>query len=292
VSGFGSFDDFPVADTLDGGRYQPERLYLGAGFDQLFFGRSARCPGRRYLISTAPDNGLDVAELGLDLMRAAAGLFVPRFLGHFDVAGDDALRDSFRRDQCAFVEELPAGLPLRHAFPDPRSCALVLGSQVGRLLSQASRESGIFDIGLRPEYVWVELAEGAPVVTGLGGRNHAFLAAAARRRCLPTVPLFTHRYVAPEVYRGDPFDDRALVLTLALMVAEWATGSYPFPQDDGAWGYNRLCSGHPIHLPLPAPITRLLASALHPDCNHRPDLAAFTSALEAHAGSLANPRST
>jgi hypothetical protein len=116
-------------------------------------------------------------------------------------------------------------------------------------------------------------------VTGIGGRNNFFFGAARRHRDLVTAWLFTHRYVAPEVYRGDPYDDRALVLTLAVMIAEWLVGEYPYAQDDGAWGYNRLCEGEHVELPVARPLAELLSRALRPDPAQRPDLATFTRAL-------------
>lgn len=128
---------------------------------------------------------------------------------------------------------------------------------------------------MRPEYVWVALRSGTPQVTGVGGRNRAFFTAAMRRRDLRTVPLFTRRYHAPEINRGEPHDDRALAFTIALMTAEWLLGRYPY-EDDGAYGYNRVCRGE--HLPLPAAAAEL-APALAPDPSARPDLATFARTL-------------
>lgn len=275
-------DPFPVGYSLDHGRFEVDELYLGGGADQLSFGHGGEWPGARFLISTAPDNGLEYERVSRDVMRPAPGLFVPQFLGGFDLP-PASLAGGQRRSECAFVEELPRGRPLRQALPDPHLHALDLGAQIGRLLGQAVTDAGILNVGLRPEYVWATVDNGAPTVTGLGGRNHVFFASARRRRDLPTAPLFTHRYWAPEVNRGEAHDERALVLTLAVMVAEWIVGAYPYPTGDGAWGYRRLCAGEHVELPVEPSLAALLSAALRPDPGDRPSLATFTAGLAAFA---------
>lgn len=272
-------DDSAMGVTLDGGRYRIEEHYLGAGSDQLWFARSDAHPGVRYLVSVTPDNGLKIADDGPALLRAADGLFVPRFLGYFDLIDDNGVEDPQRRFTCAYVEELPVGAPVRVVCTDLRLHAVSLGVQIGGLLERA-RASGVLDVWLRPEYVWVTVdANNAPTVTGIGGRSAPFFGAARRRRDLVTAPLFTTRYIAPEVRRGEPPDDRALVLTLGVMIAEWLVGEYPYAQDDGAWGHNRLCDGEHVALPAPPPLADLITRALRPDPAERPDLGTFTRTL-------------
>jgi hypothetical protein len=120
------------------------------------------------------------------------------------------------------------------------------------------------------------MRDGTPDVTGVGGANRDFFAAAMRRRDLRTAPLFTRRYVAPEVRRGERYDDRALVLAVAVMTVEWLIGRYPY-DDDSAYGYLHLCRGEHVELPIDA---RELAPALSPDPANRPDLATFARALD------------
>ncbi len=267
--------DFPLGGTLDGGRYKLVEHYLGGGTDQLWFARSAADPGARYLVSTTIDNGFDPAGDGPALLRSAGGLFTPRFVGSFDLAGDSGAGDQERRTTLGYVEQLPAGWPLPLTRADTAGHAFRLGSQVAdRLLSSAA--AGVLDVGLRPEYVWITMRLTTPEVTGLGGRNRDLFAAAGRRRDLRTAPLFTRRYLAPEVHRGESHDDRALVLTLAVMTAEWLTGCYPYEDGDGAYGYHRLCRGEHVELP---PVALELAPALNPDPAERPALADFARTL-------------
>lgn len=132
---------------------------------------------------------------------------------------------------------------------------------------------------MRPEYVWVRVDGGRATVTGVGGRNALFFASARQRRDLPTAPLFPHRYLAPEVYMRQPYDDRALVLTLAVMIAEWATGTYPYAMDDGAWGYNNLALGEHLPLSIDGAFATLLSRGMRSDPRDRPSLSAFLTAL-------------
>jgi hypothetical protein len=70
--------NFPLGGTLEHGRYTVVEHYLGGGFDQLWFGRSAADPEARYLIGTTIDNGFDPGSAHPALMRPSSGLFAPR----------------------------------------------------------------------------------------------------------------------------------------------------------------------------------------------------------------------
>lgn len=278
MSGFASFPDFPLADTLGGGRFHPDEHYLGTGPDQIYFGHSPERPGERYLICLAPDSGFALGTLGPILMQPVPGFFGPAFVGHFDKVGDNRLRDLYRAEMCGFVEKLPEGDPLRKVVADMRPWAVHVGEQIGDLLLDAWEAKGTCLTGLRPEYIWVRATDDGPCVTGLGGRSGAFFASAMRRRDLPSVPLFTHKYYAPEVFRGEDFDDRALVLTLAVMVAEWAIGEYPYAMDR-SWGFANLSAGRHRPLPVGAELAELLSRGLRPKASERPDLATFVDGL-------------
>jgi hypothetical protein len=278
MSGFASFPDFPLRDTLGGGKYRPNEHYLGGGADQLYFGRCLELPGERCLINIAPDSGLALGTLGPKLMKSVPGFFEPVFVGHFDALGEDRLRDLYRAERCAFVEKLPSGDPLRKLIPDMRPWAVHVGLQVGELLATAWETRDPYLVGLRPEYVWIRIVEGRPVVTGLGGRSGVFFGSAARGRDLPSMPLFTHKYYAPEVFRGEDHDDRALVLTLAVMVAEWALGEYPYAMDS-RWGFGNLSAGKHRPLSVGTELAEVLSHGLRPKPSERPHLATFLEGM-------------
>jgi hypothetical protein len=270
---FHSESAFPQGATLNGGRYRIVEHYLGGGTDQLWFARSDDDHGARYVVSTTTDNGFKVDIDGPALMRPAGILCAARFVGTFDLIGDGEAGDQRRRSSLGYVEQV-AGTPLVRVDVDTSAHAFRLGAQIADSLLTAAG-AGVPIVGLRPEYVWIEMRGEVPDVTAVGGRSLGFFGAARRRRDLPTAPLFTRRYVAPEVYRGEPYDDRALVLTLALMTAEWLLGRYPY-EEDRAYGYLHLCRGE--HVPLP-PSAAELAPALSPDPAERPDLASFARTL-------------
>ncbi len=187
---------------------------------------------------------------------------------------DGGAGDQERRTTVGYVERVPPGWPLPLTKIPTEPNAFLLGAQVAEKLLAAAAD-GVFDVGLRPEYVWVVNRPTGPEVTGLGGRNDDIFTAAYRRRDLRTAPLYTRRYLAPEVNRGERYDARALVLTLAVMAAEWRLGRYPYEEGDGAYGYNRLCRGEHVQLPSAA---RDLTPALSPD-PAGPTLADFARTL-------------
>ncbi|MCE9572255.1 MAG: hypothetical protein K8W52_03790 [Deltaproteobacteria bacterium] len=267
--------EFPQGAMLDGGRYQVVDHYLGGGSDQLWFARGVDST-TRYLVSTTVDNGFDLPSDGPALMRSAEGVLTPCFLGPVDLVGDGGVRDELRRTTMAYVERVPGGIPLVEVRLDVARHAFHLGSQVAeRLLAAAAAE--VLVVGVRPEYVWIEVNDDAPNVTGVGGGNRTFFTAAHRRRDLRTAPLFTRRYVAPEVSRGEAYDERALVFSVAVMTAEWLLGRYPYEGGDGAYGYNRLCRGEHVALPDAA---RELVPALSTAPAARPALSEFVRTLD------------
>jgi hypothetical protein len=273
-----AYPDFPFRDPIGGGAFIAREHYLGAGLEQLYFGCSTTDENERCLVSVTVDNGLDPEAVGEDLARSSPGLLETAFIGSFDADGADSGRDRLRRQHCVLVERIPDGVPIGRAATDVSPYAVSLGLQIGRILAEACRNE-ILLVSLRPEYVWVR-SESGLVVSGLGGRNTLFLTSARRNRDLPSVPLFNRRYLAPEVYKRQPFDDRAVVLTLAVMIAEWATGSYPYAIDDGAWGYNNLAAGEHLPLQVDASFSELLSRGMEPDPLGRPTLDAFLTELD------------
>jgi hypothetical protein len=158
----------------------------------------------------------------------------------------------------------------------PRS-AVALGLSAGRILERAMK-AGVLLVAVRPENMWAR-REGELVVTaGLTGRNRDFFFH-VQGGCLMPAMLYKRFYVAPEVYRNLAEREESLVFTLATMIAEWATGSYPFPDSWAHGNVTSLLEGRHAPLEVPDALAKLLKLCLKPLPEHRPTLAHFLKRL-------------
>jgi hypothetical protein len=89
-----------------------------------------------------------------------------------------------------------------------------------------------------------------------------------------SLPVFDRFYHAPEAHT-DP-DDRAMVFALAIMIAEWATGAFPFKHKYHNAG---PLEGKHLKLKVPKPLAALLSCGMRLDREERPHLAAFLDEL-------------
>lgn len=273
--------EFPFQDSV-GGEYRAEEHLLGEGAQRLFLARRAQHPDERYLMAVDWYQDADLDSIGRALAYRIPGVFELATIGRFDELGVNARRDSERRAYWAMLEKLPAGRWLPHALagqPHSAAAAVSMGRTTGAILKSAA-EAGVLLTGVRPEYIWASATPGTIDVTGLSARGQAFFAL-TRPRSLPTAPLFDRLYIAPEVYRGDPADDRALSFTLALLVAEWATGHYPFPDAWAAGPKASLFTGAHVALAVPPALEALLSRSLQPQPGQRPRLGELLDELRA-----------
>lgn len=271
--------EFPLNDTLNDTLYRVTGHYMGTGAEQLHFGIRAHRPGQRYLISVTQRTTASTRAMGPVIARKRPpidGVFQVEFIGPFDQFGVDRLRDAARESHWGMVEALPAGGPVAGlGLPEPGPArvrtAIQLGAGVGAILLRAAR-SGLLVTGVRPEYVWAEASADGVKVTGVGGANADYFAI-ARPHCMATHPLFEREYIPGEVMRAEPASDRSLSFILAVMVAEWATGVYPFPDSWERGNSLSLALGKHAPLAVPPPLEKLLASALVAAAARRPPLA-------------------
>lgn len=149
--------------------------------------------------------------------------------------------------------------------------AIELGLSAGRILAVAAK-AGIFLTRVRPEYMWAERTVSHWAVTGLSARGDELF----RRKSSDyvTPPVFDRYYYAPE-WHQDP-DDRALVFSLGVMIAEWSMGRYPFEHQFHDRGLEQA-----EHLPIeaPSPLREYLEEAIQLERQNRPDLEDFLLAL-------------
>jgi hypothetical protein len=276
-------EEFPIGDTLADGALVVTEHLLGSGSQLLYLGAAANRPDERHLVSViwAPKGIADAAKLREQLGYNAPGIHDLVHLGHFDVRGDDELRRIHQGQYWALVERLPGGdgdwLPRLLAAPLGPARAVALGLSVGRILERAAA-AGHLIVGVRPDYVWARREGEDIVATGLTGRNWDFFAHTGGGCMVPGM-IFERHYYAPEVYAERGESDQSLVFTLAVMIAEWATGNYPFPDSWAGGNMHSLRQGRHAPLELPSPLADFLALALKPEPAHRPSLEYFLRRL-------------
>ena len=279
--------EFPIGDTLAGGSWRVTEHLRGTGSQQLHLATRADRPDARALVSTiwAP-RGAPGAELLEKLGYRLPGVLELVHLGPFDPSGDE-LRRTHQRQHVALVERLPDGrgadagsewLPRLVSGPLGPRAAVELGRSVGAILARAA-DAGPLLVGVRPEYIWATRDGDQLRATGLSGRNWELFAHTGGG-CLVPGRLFERHYYAPEVYRERGEGPESLVFTLAAMIAEWATGQYPFPDSWAGGNMQSLCEGRHAPLDLRPPMADLLGLCLDAEPAHRPSLPYLLRRLE------------
>ncbi|MEZ4363205.1 MAG: hypothetical protein R3B48_23725 [Kofleriaceae bacterium] len=265
--------EFPLGDTLGGGAWRVTEHLRGGGSQQLFLGESTR-PGdaeRGFVSMIWAPKGVPEAELRRTLGYRHAGVHELAYLGTFDPRGDAERREA-QRQYCALVERVPEGEWLPRLLPGPLGVigAIALGRSLGALL-QGAAKAGTLLVGARPEYVWARRTGATLTAVSVSGRNWDFFAHTGGR-CLVLGRLHERHYYAPEVYQELGEREASLCFTLATMIAEWATGAFPFPESWAAGDMSSQCAGRHAPLDLPAPLATLLSSCLAADPAQRPSL--------------------
>jgi hypothetical protein len=280
---------FPLGETLGGGAFRLTEHIAGHGDAQLHRAESRTHPGARYLASVALAPRLEAESLRQRLDYHYPGVLDLVWLGHFDDAGDDPSRNLRQRSYAAMVEQLPAeGESLRALVTAPlgAAAAVDLGLAVGRILA-APAKSNYRLVAVRPELIWGALRGDAISVTGLSGRSGPFFAQG--QTAFPgSPPLFERSYLAPEIHARRDSQEESLVFTLAIMIAEWATGTYPFPDARVGVDITSLRKGRHAPLEVPIQLASVLVHGLQPDPADRPGLGRFLERLSlidpAHLG--------
>lgn len=281
---------FPVGETLDRGAFRVESHLQGEGYQQLYLGRELST-GRDVLIAFDKVASIDGGAFKRSLTYTSPGLFELAFVGRLDPTPRFDL--SIHHERWAIVERVPHGswLPLHigripanmfdESTPRPSPThnkktalgdALSLGRSAGRILSDAASQ-GLLLTRVRPELMWATRDEHL-VVTGLSTRADAFFRTTKIDSYSP--PIFDRHYHAVEFLDAD-CDDSALVFPLAIMIAEWATGCFPFAtkyHSNGAWG------GQHQRLAVPSRLASLLSRGMQVDRSARPTLDAFLGELD------------
>jgi hypothetical protein len=267
--------EFPLGYTLGNGAYRVDEHLLGDGLQQMFAGRHV--PSGDPVLLAVDSRG---SSRSIDELRAAISYHVPGvlelgFVGGFDRRGE---KEDYKCDGFwATVERGERGTWLPRALPkvyDSRAApqmAIELGLSAGRILAAAAK-ARLLLTRVRPEYMWAERTANHWAVTGLSVRGDELFRRKSSDHVTP--PVFDRYYYAPE-WNKDP-DDRALVFSLGVMIAEWSMGRYPFEHQFHGRGLEQA-----EHLPIeaPSPLREYLEEAIQLDRQDRPDLEDFLLAL-------------
>ena len=283
---------FPVGETFGSGAYRIEKHLQGEGLQKLFLGREVRSQTQLLVSFDALSSRVDPRAFQKTVSYESPGVFPLAFVGKVDFRKDIDLSEASSTwglvergaegdwlpsilgtfDPDVVFEQESRQLPShdeKTAIPD----ALSLGSSAGKILAAAAARDLLLT-RVRPEYMWAARVDGRLEVTGLSARADAFFA--MTRVDAVTWPVFDRYYYSPEEHSGDR-DDRALVFSLAIMIAEWATGRFPYRykfHDSGP------LSGKHLKLAVPKPLARLLSRGMELDRVKRPDLRTFLVELE------------
>lgn len=285
--------------TFAGCRYRVEALLQGKGLRQLYRGRDT-ATGDTVMISYDKQPKHTTIEEFVDTTGARApGVLELMFAGPPDNK-DLQFKWGVIEQPPHGTEWLPAVLgqhpeesaadPVPRRLPsfDPATGlpnALRLGRTAGRILAENAAR-GLLLTNVRPETMWVARAtDGALELRALSQRSEQMFAASWVTGFV--WPVFDRYYYPPEVgwkrapaggHKYAAVDDRALVFSLSIMIAEWATGLYPFPKKSYSSG--PMDDEH-VPLDLPDHLARLLGSGMRLDAEQRPRLKPFLAELDA-----------
>lgn len=267
-----------LSETMKQGRFQVTEILRRGPYRSLCLAEDQQNREARYLASIiSVARHPPVADLWQTLGYRVPGIMELAFLGHFDIQGEDPIRQSEQEHHWAMLERVPPGawLPSLTRQPLGGPAAIQLGLSAGEILLRAAAH-GVLLTDIRPDFIWAEQRGDMLDVTGLTARSLRFFEYQARGG---TTLLFERRYESPDFKTKS---SASLTFTLATMMAEWATGEFPFP---GEAGGNRLPTsqsrGEPSPLDLPQPFAQVLQRAFTADPARRPALAQFLDELRA-----------
>lgn len=268
--------------TFDGQRFQVTKHLHGQGLRQMFLGVDTENNDTVLISYDKLPKHTTIGSFVAANQGRAPGVLDLLFAGQPDkggsywavierVIGDTRWLPSVlgQHPRDAYTDAVPKRLP---SF-DPETAlltALALGRSAGRILADNAAR-GTMLTRVRPETMFIF----GDIVYGLSQRSELMFAASWVTSF--TVPIFDRYYYAPELDRKQPVDDRALVFCLSIMIAEWATGLYPFAKKSYAHG---PIEDNQVALDLPSGLSELLGAGMRIDATRRPSLSAFLSELE------------
>jgi serine/threonine-protein kinase len=265
---------FARVQTL--GRYELLKRLGSGGMGEVWLAR-ARGPERVQklvvLKRLLPERLADEAARArfVDEARIAVGLSHPRLVPVFDFGSENG-------EYFLAMEYMRGGDLARIAgidrAPLMRNAVALLGSELCDALAYVHakkdrREAGLVHGDVTPHNVL------------LSQDGHALLADFGLTRFAPRDRAGTRRYQAPEQARGEPFDGRADLYALALVLVEAATGKPAYDRDPERAAAQAKVGLVPALESVDAELAAVLQRALSPSAESRPDARSLRDQFDA-----------
>jgi hypothetical protein len=273
-------EGFLTGRTIGNGAFRLTENLLGSGSQMIYLAVDSCRSESRHLASVilAP-KGIPAADIDNDLRYRVPGVLELEAVAQIDVNASVDRDMDYEGHHWALVENLPEGewVPRLASGGIGARAAVALGLSLAQTLERAA-DAGVVMSGIRPEFIWAVRRGENVLATGITTRSQSFFRHTDGRCSIPGM-YFERSYAAPEVHKGGTVDRESLVFTVATMIAEWASGTYPFP--DSWWGgdVRSLCEGRHAPLVMPKPLAELLRLALKAEPPHRPSLSYFLRRL-------------
>jgi len=216
----GPVAEFPIGCGVNGGEFIITEHLYGEPEAGIFRGRVGGAPDGQAVLITTGTAQADVFAAVFERLEfdGIDGVSELLCINRLDT-------DELRRD--AMVEVEPEGQPISSLVGtlSPPS-VLSVGSQLAQLLSDAEFLDEAM-VGLRPELIYVDAGADEVAFTGTAPRSALFWAG-MKPTSIGVPPCFDVSYLAPEVLAVKPVHIAADLFSVCAMLAEWASGQYPF----------------------------------------------------------------
>lgn len=256
----------PIGLTIDDGRFVVRERVQGEGTQQLWLGTEVATNAGVLIAADHHYNRVTVDEVRERVEPDGPGIAALVFVGGLDPHANDGYRNHWVTVETAPGRWLPRVV-------QPR-LATRLGASAARMLDARCQRGQVLD-QVRPDLMWATDDGDSAEVTAVSTRAVGLFSLARPSR--GGRPVFATRYIAPEARADEAAQANALVYSLGVMVAEWASG---YPYATAVYGdYGPQPRDLALPMDVPDELERLLRRAIDRDPAQRPSLDEFAALL-------------